>query len=102
MIIYHPIIKKIKEADVGTYVIFFSYGCPYSMKALDLLKEKGVKYKGYDISTIKNGLPKLLEVLNENLTLVNFKPKHRTKPIIFLNNQLIGGYNELYDHFAHG
>ena len=97
---YHPIIKKITEANPDTYVIFFEYRCPYSMRALNLLKEKNAKYKGYDITTIKGEMSKLLEVLNENLSLIEFNPNHRTKPIIFLNNKFIGGYNELYNYLT--
>ena len=90
-----PIISKIIESDPNTYVIFFMYGCFYSERALKLLRESGVAYKGYDISTIKGGMKELLDVLNKNATLINFDVKHRTRPIIFLNGKFIGGSNEL-------
>lgn len=90
-----PIIKKILDADPNTYVIFFTYDCFYSIKALDLLRQSGEKYKGYDIDTIDGGLTKLLKVLNEQKKIINFDPNHRTKPIIFLNGKFIGGYDDL-------
>lgn len=91
----HPIIRKIVNADPGSYVIFFVYGCPYSEKALALLREKNVPFKGYDINKIDGGMMKLLTVLNQNSQIVNFNPTHRTKPIIFYDGKYLGGAEEL-------
>ncbi|XWV26643.1 putative glutaredoxin [Tupanvirus soda lake] len=95
----NSIISKIIDADTDTYVIFFVYSCPYSMRALELLRQKNVKYRGYDINNLNGGMTKLLEVLNENSELTNFKSSHKTKPIIFLNGKFLGGYDILRDHF---
>ncbi|XWV25660.1 glutaredoxin [Tupanvirus deep ocean] len=95
----NPVINKIIDAEPNTYIIFFVYSCPYSMRALELLREKNVKYKGYDINNLEGGMIKLLEVLNENSELTNFKSTHRTKPIIFINGKFLGGYDSLRDHF---
>lgn len=91
----HPIIQKIMEAPYGTYVIFFVNGCSYCENALKLFREKNLKYKGYDINSINGGMSKLLEILNNNTKFVYFNPKHRTKPIIFLNGKFIGGYDDI-------
>lgn len=92
---YNPIIKKIIDAKPGVYVIFFIYECQYSRKALELLRNKNAKYKGYDINTIRGGMNKLLEVLKKNAELINFNIEHNTKPIIFVNGKYVGGYEEL-------
>lgn len=91
----NPIIKKILNADPDTYVIFFVYECPYCTRALRMLRESGLKYKGYNINDINGSMPKLLKVLNDNAELVGFNRNHRTKPIIFLNKKLIGGSDDL-------
>lgn len=93
--VIHPIIEKIINAPVNTYIIFFTYDCPYCRRALDLLKRSAVAYKGYDINAIQGGMPKLLDVFNQNNKLINFNPNHRTKPIIFNNGIFVGGYTEL-------
>lgn len=89
------IIDKITKVPGDTYVIFFVDGCPYCDNARKLLRKSGVSYKGYDISQIDGGMKKLLEVLNKNRNLLNFDPKHQTKPIIFYNGKFVGGFSEL-------
>ena len=91
----HPIIEKIISASPDTYVIFFVRGCPYCENSLQLLRDKNLPYKGYDISTINGNMQKLLEVLKQNADIVSFDPSHSTKPIIFLNGKFIGGYDQL-------
>ena len=97
----HPIIKKIINANQDTYIIFYINGCPYCENALTLLRKSGVLYKGYDINTIKGGMPRLLEILNEYAILIDFDRYHVTKPIIFLNKKFLGGYDELSKHLSH-
>ncbi len=97
----HPIIKKIIEAEPNTYVIYFDYGCGYSMAALNLLRNKNVSYKGYDIKEINGQMNKLLDVLAQNANLINFDTNHRTKPIIFINGKFLGGYQELAKYLNH-
>ena len=92
---YHPIIKKIVDANKDTYVIFFTRECPYCIKSLNLLRESKVKYKGYDINSIKGGMNRILEMFNKNANIIGFNKKHITKPIIFYNGKFIGGYTEL-------
>lgn len=92
---HNSIIGKISKAEKDTYIIFFDYGCYYSESALKLLREKGKKYKGYEISKISGGLSKLINKLSKNKETINFNLNHKTKPIIFYNNKFIGGYSEL-------
>lgn len=86
------IISKIVTNDA--YVIFYVPECPYSMKALNLLREKKVKYKGYNIHNL-GGMKFLLETFNENKEQINFNPDHLTKPVIFYNGKYLGGYSDL-------
>lgn len=89
------VIKKIKNIDKDTFVIFFSYGCYYSEKALEILRKNKLPYKGYDINKINGRMDKILKIFNDNKLLLNFNSEHRTKPIIFLNGNFLGGMTEL-------
>ena len=89
------IIEKIVQANHGTYVIFFVYGCPYCEKALSLLRSSHVLYKGYNINEIDGGMKNLLIVLDKHKDQLNFDSSHKTKPIIFYNGKFIGGFSEL-------
>lgn len=90
----NPYIDKIITAPVNTFVIFYVPTCPFSRRALDLLRHKNLPYKGYDINTI-GGMPKLLAALHAHADLVEFNKAHKTKPIIFVNGKFVGGCNEL-------
>ena len=93
------ILDKILYADPDTYVIFYVSTCPYCQGALNLLRNKRVKYKGYNINDIKGGMTELLSVLNRS-DRISFNPNHQTKPIIFLNKKLIGGYDDLQNYLG--
>ncbi len=58
--------------------------CPYCDRAKVLLDNKGVKYDILDLSDNLDELDKWKE-----------KTGWRTVPMIFINDQLIGGYNDL-------
>ena len=95
----HPCIKKIIDADPDTYIIFYVPECPFCRRALELLREKKVSYKGYNIHDIKGGMPRLLEMINKYADWFAFDKKHRTKPIIFKNKKFLGGADQLKEHF---
>ena len=63
--------------------------CPYCVQAKNLLKMKGIEYEERNIN---NGWDK-----EDLLAAV---PGARTVPQIFLDEQLIGGFNELRKHFS--
>ncbi len=96
------IINKIVDANQGTFVIFFTYDCPYCQRALQLLQQKKVNFKGYDISKINGGMNRLLSVLNQYGDEIDFDRNHRTKPIIFIDGHFIGGYDDLISFFNKG
>ena len=66
--------------------IYSTTVCPYCVRAKQLLERKGVVYKEINLS---NEAP---EVRTELMQRTN----HRTVPQIFINEQLIGGFDQLY------
>ena len=65
-------------------IVWSKYHCPYCDQAVALLKQKG-----YAIEERKIGDGYTREELLEAV------PNARTVPQIFLNDELVGGYNEL-------
>lgn len=92
----HPVVEKILLANPNSYIIFYDPNCPYSQRALALLRSNPtVSYKGYIINNIDGGMSRFLQVLNQNIELIGYDPTHRTKPVIFYQNKFLGGYDEL-------
>jgi glutaredoxin len=87
-------VQKVIDAPRNQYVIFYKSTCPYSLKALELLKEKKLSYKGYLVEHHVYGMRGVLEAFRSSPTL-GFNSSHTTVPIIFLNQKFIGGYSEL-------
>jgi len=65
-------------------IVWSKYHCPYCDQAVALLKSKGIQFEE---KKIDDGYTKeeLLEAV----------PNARTVPQIFIDEQLIGGFNEL-------
>lgn len=66
--------------------IYTKFACPYCVRALHLLDQKGVDYVEYDVS---GGGPKREEMLQR-------VPDARTVPQIFIDGVAIGGSDDLY------
>ena len=66
--------------------IYSTAVCPYCIRAKQLLERKGVTFKEVNLS---NEAP---EVRVELMQRTN----HRTVPQIFINDQFIGGFDQLY------
>lgn len=66
-------------------VIYSTQVCPYCVRAKQLLQRKGVSYREVDVSFDQA----------ERMALVA-RTKQRTVPQIFINDQHIGGCDELY------
>lgn len=66
-------------------VIYSTQVCPYCVRAKQLFKRKGVSYREIDVSFDQA----------ERMALVA-RTKQRTVPQIFINDQHIGGCDELY------
>ncbi|TXJ08375.1 MAG: glutaredoxin 3 [Acinetobacter sp.] len=67
-------------------VVYSTAVCPYCIRAKQLLERKGIAYKEINLS---NEAP---EVRTELMQRTN----HRTVPQIFINEQFIGGFDQLY------
>ncbi len=70
-------------AEVTVYSTTF---CPYCVRAKQLLERKGVAYKEVNLS---NEAPEVRVELMQ-------RTKHRTVPQIFIKDQFIGGFDQLY------
>ena len=60
--------------------------CPYCVRAKQLLERKGIEYKEVNLST---------EAPEVRVELMQ-RTKHRTVPQIFIKDQFIGGFDQLY------
>jgi glutaredoxin 3 len=69
-------------------VVWSKPNCPFCVKAKALLDAKGIKY---EVREIGSGFTR-----EDLLAAV---PQAKTVPQIFLDNKLIGGYNELESMF---
>lgn len=66
-------------------VVYTTKVCPYCVRAKQLLERKGASYKEVDVSHDQEARMALVE-----------RTKQRTVPQIFINDQHIGGYDDLY------
>lgn len=71
------------SADVKVYSTSV---CPYCVRAKQLLERKGIAYTEINLS---NEAPEVRVELME-------RTRHRTVPQIFINDQFIGGFDDLY------
>ena len=71
---------------MANVTIYSTTVCPYCIRAKQLLQRKGVEYKEINLS---NEAP---EVRTELMQRTN----HRTVPQIFIKDQFIGGFDQLY------
>ncbi|MDO4222700.1 MAG: glutaredoxin 3 [Acinetobacter sp.] len=67
-------------------LIYTTPTCPYCMRAKHLLEQKGVAFKEVDLS---REAPEVRAELQQ-------RTNHRTVPQIFINEQFIGGCDNLY------
>ena len=72
-------------------VIYSKENCIYCTKAKDLVKKLGLEYEEKMFGKDFNSPEELYEAVGK---------KVRTMPQIMIDNQLIGGYNQLVEHFA--
>lgn len=70
-------------AEVKVYSTTF---CPYCVRAKSLLERKGVAFTEINLD----------EEAPEVKTELIQKTRHRTVPQIFINNEFIGGFDQLY------
>jgi glutaredoxin len=70
-------------------IVWSKNQCPFCDQAKSLLKLKGIEFEERNVST---------DWTKEQL--LESVPNARTVPQIFLDDQLIGGFNELKQHFS--
>ena len=73
------------EKNAATVELYTKFGCPYCHRAVALLKGKGVAFTEYDVTM---DAEKRAEMTQRN-------PGARTVPQIFINDQSIGGSDDL-------
>ena len=67
-------------------IIYSTTVCPYCIRAKQLLERKGIAYKEINLS---NEAPEVRVELMQ-------RTHHRTVQKIFINDQFIGGFHQLY------
>lgn len=78
-----------KKTAILYRLVTKEHTCPYGLKAYSFLKSKGYKIEDHK--------------LTNKLESENFKNKHnvKTTPQVFINNQRIGGYEDLLKYFGY-
>ena len=67
-------------------IVYSTVSCPYCVRAKQLLERKGIDFKEINLS---NEAPEVRVELMQ-------RTKHRTVPQIFIKDQFIGGFDQLY------
>ena len=65
-------------------VIYTTPDCPYCADAKELLNKKGIKYEEIQVDKDANKLAEMMKL-----------SKRRSVPQIFINNESIGGFDDL-------
>jgi len=71
-----------------TVEVYTTKTCPYCFAAKDLLQQKGISYKEYDVSYDISLRANLME-----------KTGRRTVPQIFIDQEHVGGFTDLIRYF---
>jgi len=66
--------------------IYSTTVCPYCIRAKQLLERKGIEYK--EINLLNEAPDVRIELMQ--------RTNHRTVPQIFIKDQFIGGFDQLY------
>lgn len=90
-----PPLAKIQKYN-DRYVVFYDKGCPYSERAIELLKD--VPHRAYEITSFADKLSTLIDYFKYTATKTGFDISHKTKPIVFYQGKFIGGFTELQKH----
>ena len=70
---------------VAKIEMYTTSSCPYCIRAKELLNKKGASYKEFNIQTN----PQYMADMQRK------NPGARTVPQIFINDQIIGGYDDM-------
>ena len=69
-------------------LIYTTATCPYCVRAKQLLQEKGIAYSEIRVDLDDAEREKMINITGR-----------RTVPQIFINDEHIGGFDDLYAHF---
>ena len=81
------ILKK-KNQPMSEYTVYSKRNCSYCIRAIELLESKGL---AHDVKKIDEDQKLFLELRQR-------APSMRTMPVIFRNDQLVGGYQDLFQY----
>ena len=81
--------------DDDIAVVYSKEDCPWCHKASELLKEEGFLVKEFVLGVDYTKEQLIAKMINENYTV----PKVLTLPQIYIENQLVGDYDQLYAYF---
>ena len=73
---------------MSEYTVYSKRNCSYCVRAIELLESKGLTHD----------VKKIDEDQNLFLELGQRAPSMRTMPVIFRNDQLVGGYQDLFQY----
>ena len=76
------------EHPMKNVLIYTTASCPYCIHAKQLLQEKGLAYSEIRVDLDDTEREKMIT-----------RSGRRTVPQIFINNQHIGGFDDLYAYF---
>jgi glutaredoxin len=74
------------------YTVIIKKNCPYSINAIELLKNKNKKYKEIDYYKLNT---KLQNEIVDTIKEINNNKEYKLFPKIFKNDKFIGGYDDL-------
>jgi glutaredoxin-related protein len=80
-------------------VILYSPWCGYSKNALQLLNKNHISHTSIDFDHIGASMDEIRQKLSRVKSL-QFPASYSTRPIVFINGEFIGGYNELRDRLS--
>lgn len=73
---------------MSEYTVYSKRNCSYCVRAIELLESKGLTH---DVKKIDEDQNLFLEMRQK-------APFMRTMPVIFRNDQLVGGYQDLFQY----
>lgn len=82
------ILKKKMSQPMSEYTVYSKRNCSYCVRAIKLLESKGLTH---DVKKIDEDQSLFLELRQR-------APSMRTMPVIFRNDQLVGGYQDLFQY----
>jgi glutaredoxin len=97
-------VKQIINKIINNNDMFTIFGlstCIYCKKTLNLLKNKNLQFKYYDMDKYHQFFIKFLYKINELKPNFNIDLTHDTFPVIFYNQKFIGGFDELNNYLTH-